>query len=97
MATIKNPSKKVVSPVAPPQATFLFGKINYYIIGAGILLLALGYLLMSGGAQPPDQFNENEIYSFRRITLAPIVVITGYIVIAVGILKKPVSEEKIES
>lgn len=89
MATIKNPSKKVATPDVSTRTTFLFDKMNYYIMGAGVLMLIIGYLLMAGGAQPPHQFNEDEIYSFRRITLAPIIVIAGYIVIAVGILKKP--------
>jgi len=89
----KQPVKK--STVAPADTrksnvVFMFDRMNYYIIGAGILLLIVGYVLMSGGAQPANQYNESEIYSFRRITLAPIVVILGYAVIAFGIMKKPV-------
>jgi hypothetical protein len=86
------------SPVRKTPATaesrnsnvmFLFDRMNYYIIGAGVLLLVIGYVLMSGGAQAPNEFNESEIYSFRRVTLAPIVVVLGYAVIAYGIMKKP--------
>ena len=55
-----------------------------------MLLLIIGYVLMSGGAQPPNEFDESEIYSFRRITLAPIIVVLGYAVIVYGIMKKPV-------
>lgn len=78
------------------QQTFqnILSKENYYIIGAGVLLLVIGYFLMSGGQQAPDQFNEDEIYSFRRITLAPIVVILGYIAIAIGIMYRKKREAK---
>ncbi len=93
MATpTKQPVKKpfVTTPdIRKSNVLFMFDRINYYIIGGGVLLLIIGYVLMSGGAQAPDQFKEDEIYSFRRITLAPIIVILGYAVIAYGIMKKP--------
>ena len=87
----KSPVRKASSAPVSRNANerFLFDRMNYYIIGGGILLLVIGYLLMSGGAQPPDQFNEDEIYSFRRITLAPIIVVLGYVVIGYGIMKRP--------
>ena len=69
----------------------LFDKINYIILALGAFLIILGFILMSGGNTDPKVFNEAEIYSFRRITLAPIVVILGFIVIIVAILKKPAS------
>jgi hypothetical protein len=47
---------------------------------------------MSGGNTDPNVFNEAEIYSFRRITLAPIVIITGFVTIIVAILKKPAAK-----
>ncbi len=71
------------------NATFLFDKINYIILGVGALLIIIGFIMMSGGNTDPKVFNEAEIYSFRRITLAPITVITGFIVIIIAILKKP--------
>ena len=69
----------------------LFDKVNYIILGIGALLIILGFILMSGGNSDPKVFNEAEIYSIRRITLAPIVVILGFIVIIVDIIKKPAS------
>ncbi|MBP6324319.1 MAG: DUF3098 domain-containing protein, partial [Chitinophagales bacterium] len=62
---------------------------NYLILGVGALLIIIGFFLMSGGNTDPNVFNEAEIYSFRRITLAPIVIITGFVTIIVAILKKP--------
>lgn len=60
----------------------LFGKQNYiYIVGAFALVM-LGMLLMAGGKQLPTEWNEDEIYSFRRTVIAPVVILAG---LAVGI------------
>ena len=65
---------------------FLFSKKRYQILFLSILIIGVGFLLMSGGgSNNPDVFN-NEIYSFRRIRLAPLVVISGFIVCIVSIL-----------
>lgn len=67
---------------------FAFGRSNYMWLGIGIAVLAVGYLLMSGGgSDDPNVFDES-IFSFRRITLAPTVVLAGYGVIFYAILKK---------
>ena len=56
----------------------------------GAALIIVGMLLMSGGkSADPNVFNPNEVYSFRRITLAPIVIIIGFIVEVYAIFKKP--------
>lgn len=47
---------------------------------AGVLVIAIGFILMTGGKQQGAEFNESEIYSFTRITLAPIVVILGFVI-----------------
>ena len=65
---------------------FLFSKKRYQILFLSILIIGVGFLLMSGGgSNNPDVFN-NEIYSFRRIRLAPLVVISGFILCIVSIL-----------
>ena len=67
----------------------LFGKRNYKFMLIGIFFIALGFILMSGGgSNDPNIFNE-EIFSFRRIRLAPMLVITGFIVEVYAILTKP--------
>lgn len=59
----------------------IFGKNNFRFILIGVGLIALGLILMSGGSMPsPDIWDESLIYSFRRITLAPIFIILGLIV-----------------
>ncbi|MEO6831436.1 MAG: DUF3098 domain-containing protein [Chitinophagaceae bacterium] len=69
--------------------TFLFDKKNYMWMGLGVLLILIGFMLMSGGKSlDPHQFNYKEIYSFRRITLAPIVILIGFAVEAYAIMMK---------
>ncbi len=68
---------------------FAFGKRNYKFIIIGILFIALGFILMSGGgSDDPNIFNE-EIYSFRRIRIAPLIVIIGFAIEIYAILTKP--------
>jgi Protein of unknown function (DUF3098) len=67
----------------------LFGKENYrwMLIGLGVILL--GLLLMIGGkSKDPNVFNVSEVYSFRRITVAPILILAGLALEIVGIFKK---------
>jgi hypothetical protein len=67
-----------------------FGKSNYIWMALGVALIILGMILMSGGkSADPNVFNANEVYSFRRITLAPILIIAGFIVEIYAIFKKP--------
>jgi len=66
-----------------------FGKSNYTWMLLGAALIMIGMFLMSGGkSTDPNVFNANEVYSFRRITLAPIVIVAGFIVEIYAIFKK---------
>jgi len=66
-----------------------FGKSNYTWMLVGAALILIGMLLLSGGkSTDPNVFNADEVYSFRRITLAPIVIIAGFIVEIFAIFKK---------
>ncbi|MEO7767400.1 MAG: DUF3098 domain-containing protein [Ferruginibacter sp.] len=68
----------------------LFGKDNYMMMLAGLILLALGFFLMAGGKNPdPKVFNDNEVYSTTRITIAPILIIAGFVIEIFAIMKKP--------
>lgn len=61
---------------------------NYVLIAIGAVIIIIGFVLMAGGtAASPEQFNE-DIFSFRRITLAPIVVIAGFAFEIYAILKR---------
>ena len=66
----------------------IFGKKNYMYIGIAFGLIIIGLLLMQGGAMPnPDVWDDNLIYSFRRITLAPIVMLSGFVVGIIALFK----------
>ena len=68
---------------------FLFEKVNYKILFIGIAVIAIGFILMSGGGSDnPAVFNP-EIFSFRRIRLAPTVVLIGFGITIYSILKNP--------
>ncbi|WP_353149159.1 DUF3098 domain-containing protein [Flavobacterium sp.] len=70
------------------QPEFLFSASNYKILIIGLVVIALGFILMSGGAnEDPNVFNE-DVFSFRRIRLAPTVVLIGFGITIYSILKK---------
>lgn len=67
---------------------FVFAKTNYMFLLIGLAIIALGFILMSGGGNDdPAKFNE-AIYNFQRIKLAPTVVFVGFGVIIYSIFKK---------
>ena len=71
----------------------MFGKANYKLMVIGLILMTLGFILMAGGRSPdPNVFDEKAIYSFRRITLAPILIIGGLVVEVFAIMKKTKQE-----
>jgi hypothetical protein len=68
---------------------FLFENINYKFLLIGIGVIALGFILMSGGgSEDPKVFNE-AVFSFRRIRLAPTVVLIGFGITIYSIFKNP--------
>ncbi len=98
-----NPQKKkVVVPVQKPQvaarttpvasvrkAELVFNKTSYIWMGAGLALIFIGLLLMSGGKMPsPEIWDEDIIYSFRRTVLAPIFILAGLVVEIAAIFKR---------
>jgi fumarate reductase subunit D len=68
---------------------FLFGKKNYQIMLLGIAFIVLGFILMWGGGAADDTSFNPEIFSFRRITLAPIVILIGFVIEIFAIMHKP--------
>lgn len=72
-----------------PKKEFIFQKRNYLFMFAGIAFMALGFILMSGGgSDDPNVFNP-DIYSFRRIRLAPALVLIGLGIEVYAILLNP--------
>jgi hypothetical protein len=79
--------KKQVTPAS--SSTPLFGKENYMWMLIGLGVIALGFFLMSGGrSSDPKLFNKDEVYSATRITIAPLLIIAGFIIEIFAIMKK---------
>lgn len=70
--------------------SFAFSKINYIIIAIATLVIVFGFILMYGSTTYTE-YNP-DVFSFRRITLAPIVCMIGFIGIIAGIMYKPKSK-----
>ena len=70
------------------EKDYLFNKRRYRFLILSILIIGIGFVLMSGGeSTDPDVFN-NEIYNFRRIRLAPLMVVLGFVLCIFSILYK---------
>lgn len=77
--------------------SFAFQRQNYLFLMIGLVVVILGFILMSGGgSEDPNEFSD-AIFSFRRITLAPIVVLSGYGLVMYAIMKKPNSKTEKEA
>lgn len=82
------------SEVKEISGGFALGRENYIYLIIGFIIIITGFLLMVGGKSPdPNVFNEKEIFSFRRITLAPVVVVIGFAFEIWAIMKKPRTKE----
>lgn len=82
---LKNNSKE--------KPDFALGPENYKLLAIGFVIIVIGFLLMMGGkSDSPDKFSK-DIFSFRRITLAPIVVLAGFVFEIWAIMKKPKEKE----
>ena len=67
---------------------FLFNKKRYRLLIVSLLVIGIGFLLMSGGASDNPEIFSDEIYTFRRIRLAPLIVIIGFTICIFTILKR---------
>lgn len=71
------------------KINFALGRENYKLLAIGFVIIVIGFLLMLGGkSDNPAEFSD-EIFSFRRITLAPVVVLAGFVFEIWAIMKKP--------
>jgi len=72
------------------QEVFELGKTNYLLIIAGVMVIGIGFIMMSGGGtNNPNEFAGKEIFNAQRLTAAPITVLIGFAVVLYGIIKKP--------
>jgi hypothetical protein len=95
--TTASTSKTPVGSHTPRgNQVFLFDKSNYMWMIGGIVLILIGFMLIAGGkSADPHQFNYEELYSFRRITLAPVLIMIGFALEIYAIMKKPVEEKAV--
>ena len=74
------------------ETGFALGKENYKLMAIGFAIIVLGFILLSGGgSDDPTVFSE-DIFSFRRLTIAPILLLVGFIFEIYAIMKKPKGE-----
>ncbi len=85
---------KKQKPGTRPSSEFIFQKRNYLFMFIGLVCIALGFILMSGGgSDDPNVFNP-DIYNFRRIRLAPTLVLIGLGIEVYAILLNPHKKKK---
>jgi cadmium resistance protein CadD (predicted permease) len=79
-----------VKDTPPARTISLFDKQNLIWMLGGVAIMIIGFLLMAGGrSDNPAVFEANEVYSARRITVAPIVILIGLVVLIVAIFRQP--------
>lgn len=82
----KNPKEKASISAGKD---FVFHRKNYIVMFIGLAIIALGFLLMTGGGSDNPEIYNPDIYSFRRIRLAPTLVLIGFAVEIYAILMNP--------
>lgn len=67
---------------------FAFDKINFILLAAGMLVVIIGFILMTGPSSTETTF-QPDIFSVRRIKVAPVVCLLGFIFMIYGVMRKP--------
>ncbi len=80
------------SSTVSKSSQFAFGKENYKLLLIGLVLITGGFLLMIGGGSDDPKVFSDDIFNFRRLTLAPLLILAGYVVEIFAIMKKPKSQ-----
>ena len=96
MANTKSQTKNTPAPIstkgnstAPGTGQQLFGRENYIWMLIGLVIMAIGFILMAGGkSSNPNVFNDKDVYSTTRITIAPILIVAGLIIEIFAIMKR---------
>ena len=88
-AAAKKPTETAKSAPSVKIGEFAFGKENYRLMLIGLFFIAVGFLLMIGGGSDDPRVFNYDLFSFRRITLSPILILAGYVIEIFAIMKKP--------
>ena len=90
MAEQKKPQAEQKKPQAETnKVEFAFGKLNYKLLLIGLAFLFLGYILMIGGGSDDPKVFSPALFDFQRLTLAPLLLIIGFVIEIFAIMKKP--------
>lgn len=74
---------------------FAFDKTNFILLAIGMVVVVLGFILMGGPASTPTHF-EPDIFSVRRIKVAPLVCLFGFVFMIYAVLRKPKTQKEVE-
>ena len=86
--------KKQSNKNTPPKPGFVFGKKNYVVMAIGLAVIALGFILMAGGGSDDPNVFDDSIFHWRRIRLAPTLVLIGFGIQVYAILLNPNKNSK---
>ena len=67
---------------------FAFGRMNFILLAVGMLVVVVGFILMSGGSSSEEAYNP-DIFSTRRIVVAPIVCLLGFVSMIYAVVHRP--------
>jgi hypothetical protein len=85
--------KEEAAPVK--KDSFVFSRLNYQLLIAGLVVIFIGFLLMTGGgSNDPNKFDPS-IFSFRRVTFGPVIVLIGFVIEGVAIMYRPRPKKKV--
>lgn len=73
------------------KRNFAFDRINFLLLAVGMLIVIIGFILMSGG-NSTDTYFDPAIFSVRRIKVAPIICLVGFVSMIYAIIRKPKDE-----
>ena len=74
--------------MAMDKRNFAFDRVNYILLAVGMAVVIIGFLLMTGPSSTPDHF-EPDIFSVRRIKVAPLICLAGFVSIIYAVVRKP--------
>jgi uncharacterized membrane protein len=72
-----------------PVIDFAFGRENYVLMLIGIAIIFIGFLLMTGGGDKDPSIWDPSVFSTRRITVAPLLVVAGFVIEVFAIVRRP--------
>ena len=75
------------------KKNFAFDKMNYILLAVGMAIVILGFILMSGSGSTDTTFNP-DIFSVRRIKVAPVVCLVGFVSMIYAIIRKPKDKDE---